>query len=161
MKKDNKGFSLIEVLVVLAIMGLLVGASINVWYYFKQADVKQASKMVNTMLEYTRTNTMSVNASWEMKIEKDISDGIYYVTVYRDGELWRKHDLGKRITVYTVKGSAETEITSSSPASITFKMDTGGVKECGDVEAYRIKCEDKVVDVKIVQLTGAHYVEYQ
>lgn len=161
MKKDNKGFSLIELLIVLAIMGLLAGTTINVWYYFRQADVKQASKLIDTMLEYTRTNTMSINASWEMKIEKDITDDTYYVTVYRNGDLWRKNELGKRITVYTVKGSSETEITTSTPTSITFKMDTGGIKECGGVEAYRIKSGDKVVDVKLVSLTGAHYVESQ
>ncbi len=161
MKKDNKGFSLIELLIVLAIMGLLVGTTVNVWYYFRQADVKQASKLINTMLEYTRTNTMSINANWEMKIEKDITDDTYYVTVYRNGNLWRKNELGKRISIYTVKGSAETEITSSVSASITFKMDTGGIKECGGAEAYRIKSGDKVVDVKLVPLTGAHYVEYQ
>lgn len=161
MKKDNKGFSLIELLIVLAIMGLLVGTTVNVWYYFRQADVKQASKLINTMLEYTRTNTMSINANWEMKIEKDITDDTYYVTVYRNGNLWRKNELGKRISIYTVKGSAETEITSSVSASITFKMDTGGIKECGGAEAYRIKSGDKVVDVKFVPLTGAHYVEYQ
>ncbi len=161
MKKDNKGFSLIELLIVLAIMGLLVGTTVNVWYYFRQADVKQASKLINTMLEYTRTNTMSINANWEMKIEKDITDDTYYVTVYRNGNLWRKNELGKRISIYTVKGSAETEITSSVSVSITFKMDTGGIKECGGAEAYRIKSGDKVVDVKLVPLTGAHYVEYQ
>ena len=161
MKKDNKGFSLLELLIVLAIMGLLITTTINAWYYFRQADVKQASKLINTMLEYTRTNTMSVNASWEMKIEKDVTDDTYYVTVYRDGELWRKNELGKRITVYMVKGSTETEITTSLSASITFKMDTGGIKDCDGVEAYRIKSGDKMADVKLVTLTGAHYVQEQ
>jgi len=171
--KGNKGFTLIEVLVVVAIMGLLAAASVNVYYYLRQADVKQSSKVVNTMLEYTRTNTMSINASWEMRIEKD-TNGMYYATVYRNDKQWRKKELGKRIKIYTVTNtSAEIEITSGTSPYITFKSDTGGVKEYGtasgsekvannsdELNGYRIKCGDKTVDVEIVPLTGAHYVEY-
>ncbi len=172
--KENKGFTLIEVLVVVAIMGLLAAASVNIYYYLKQADVKQASKVVNTMLEYTRTNTMSINASWEMRIEKD-ANGMYYATVYRNDKLWKKNELGNRVKIYTItNSSAEVEITSGSSPYIIFKSDTGGVKEYGtasgsdkvanssdELNGYRIKSGDKTVNVEIVPLTGAHYVEYE
>lgn len=55
----NKGFSLIELIVVIAIMGVLIGGSINMIAYIQLGNVKKCANMINTHIGEVRADALS------------------------------------------------------------------------------------------------------
>lgn len=81
-KENNRGFSLIEIIVVLAIMGLAVAGSVSLYSSLSRAKVNSATNYIDSQLSLTRTNSLSKKGYWMFEISVD--DGVYYATVFRD-----------------------------------------------------------------------------
>lgn len=58
-KKDNKGMSLVEILIVLAVIGILAGTSFVMFGHIRHANVKKAVETIDTELDRQRAFTMS------------------------------------------------------------------------------------------------------
>lgn len=76
MKKDQRGFSMVELVVVIAIIGVLVGASVSLLGYLRYANNQKAVETVSDMLNRMRITSMSRQGPQYLYIYR-LSDGYY------------------------------------------------------------------------------------
>lgn len=130
-KQKNAGMSLVEILVVFAIVGLLIGVGVGAWAVLKSADVSKSSKNISSYYEKLKSTTMSKTGDWNMKITRDDND-MYYVAMYNGNVMsGEKAELGKYIDIYfkDENDGSLNKITKDSPLIIKLKASTGGVSE--------------------------------
>ena len=77
--KDNKGFSLVELIVVIAIMSILTGVSVLSIRSATGTYVKQCTANIESQINNTRHMTMAKNKV-KLKIYVD-SNGVYTVKI--------------------------------------------------------------------------------
>ncbi len=58
-RNNNKGFSMVELIVTIAIMAILTGSFVSAAGYLKYANAKAGAKKVNTQLSELRIDSMS------------------------------------------------------------------------------------------------------
>lgn len=76
MKKDHRGFSLVELIIVIAIAGILVGASTTMMGHIRYANAKKAVETVSDMLDRQRINSMTRQGTQYLYIYR-LNDGYY------------------------------------------------------------------------------------
>lgn len=98
MKKNNKGFSMIELIIVIAILGILTGMSTLSINYLKLANTRSAAKKIDSTLSKLKIDTMSKN-------ERP------YLYVYNDG--------GKYYMLYSTKDTlSDAKVNSASGGTV-------------------------------------------
>lgn len=131
-KFNNSGFTLIELIVVIAIMAALVGmSSIGIGLAFSQ-DANRCATTLNDALTEARMYTMSKQGEYSLVISKDSSD-MYVAKILREppgggtSSVEAEYDLegeSKKIESITVSG---TLISSSDEVIIVFDRTKGNV----------------------------------
>ncbi len=129
--KDNSGLSLVELVIVIAIMAVLTGGSVTIVAGISNARVKSCAQSIYTDLNRVKTNTMAK--------EKGTGSSDYYFGLYRsgddvilkemiNGDATLKTIAGKDVSVQYAATEGGTKTTLGS-AEITckFKRSSGGV----------------------------------
>lgn len=126
---NNKGFSLIELIVVIAIMAVLVGVASLGIYTMVSGDTKRASKTISGEISSLRSSTLAIMGNWQYEIVND--DGTYKIYTYKDGVVQDYTSLGSRIHIsYKASESAdEVEIGRGDKIIITFVQGSGKVDD--------------------------------
>ena len=138
--KDNKGFSLVELIVVIAIMSILTGVSVLSIRSATGTYVKQCTANIESQINNTRHMTMAKNKV-KLKIYVD-SNGVYYadMEVYASDssttpESTTTTKVGKSsVDVYftTDTSMADTsfkKVDSTNPIIIEFDRSSGALKD--------------------------------
>lgn len=136
---NNKGFSLIELIVVLAIMVVLVAMVFASSSILDGSYVKDAERAVTDYVAMARSKSMSVAAkSWYITVTQE--DGEYVIKLYKETEegegedqekvtqLMESEKLGSKVTMSYGKDT-KTTITSANELKMYFDASTGKVKE--------------------------------
>lgn len=76
MKKDQRGFSLVELIVVIAIIGVLAGGTVTLISHIQYANTQRAVQAVSDMLNRTRITSMSRQGPQYLYIYR-LDDGYY------------------------------------------------------------------------------------
>lgn len=76
MKRNQKGFSLIEIIIAIALVGILAGVSVSMINHVHYANTKKTVEAVDSALDKQQANTMSKVDKPYMYIYK-LSDGYY------------------------------------------------------------------------------------
>lgn len=130
-KLNNKGATLIEMIVVVAIMAVMISGAIIAFTVLNSGNVKNASRTSKSLLEKTRTNTMSVVAEeWAFVIEKKEETHIAYVSKkVKDAEPTRleETDIGFKVNDVLIMDGVETSIEEDDVLKIIFDKSTGSV----------------------------------
>lgn len=84
MKRDNRGFSMVEVIVVIAIIGILAGISVTMYNQVTYANTKKTVEAVSDMLDRQRITSMSRKETQYLYIYH-LNDGYYMKTLTSDG----------------------------------------------------------------------------
>ncbi len=74
--RNNKGFSFVELIITIAVMGLLAGASVGFFSYIRFANTTKAVKAVEEAINKLQMNNMSKANAETLYIYK-LSDGYY------------------------------------------------------------------------------------
>lgn len=99
-KKNNGGFSLVELIVVIAISVVLIGAATISIRSVMGVEVKQCARNIESIINKTRVTTMGKDSA-VLEIYKDASDGAYYYKTTINGTVSDPSKIGKnRIDVY-------------------------------------------------------------
>ncbi len=77
--RDNRGFSLVEVMVAIAIIGVLVGASTLSINMISRANVEKGMQLVESTMGKLQTECTSKSKPTYMYIYQDTSDKDYYM----------------------------------------------------------------------------------
>ena len=80
----KKGFSLVELIVVMAILGLLMGGTLITYFTVSSNNVKKAGGFIDDALAECRSSAMSIAAeSWKVVITKECVSGNEAPAIYR------------------------------------------------------------------------------
>lgn len=165
----NKGFSIVEIIIVIALMAVVSGVfvlSLNVQY---SASTNKCAEQINSLLEKTRITTMSKKDIHYLVIYQDTNDH-YYASITKDVLAPTEPvDLGSaRIAIfYDIKDDitgavTEYEVSTSNPLTITFDQSSGSFVEYAPnqyVDRISIKGSKDGDAVTLSSSTGRHYVE--
>lgn len=163
LKSNQKGFSLIEMIVVIAIIGILSGIALRMIGYLKVANTEKTVQMITKMLNKEQTIAMSKMGTTHLYVYK--IDGEFYMT-FSDQDLYSfnstvmKKDSagfgsGLKISYNTIGsgGTTTTEVTGMNFLKITYKRD-------GSINGSKTNCNEIIVEgstttkMKLVYATG-------
>lgn len=155
-KLNNKGFTLVELIVVIAILGVLAGA---MSYSINQIFSNRIRKFANeydAMLTRCRVETLCGSpAPTKVKLWLD-ADGHYYAALYQKGEETEREKLGdSNVTCTYTAGAVSGTIDASHDLDLAFDRSTGALDS-----HYPQVTEIDISGVKItvVPSTGYHKV---
>ena len=130
-KKNNGGFSLVELIVVIAISVVLIGAATISIRSVMGVEVKQCARNIESIINKTRVTTMGKDSA-VLEIYKDASDGAYYYKTTINGTVSAPSKIGKsRIDVYySMKDdySDKTQLNGSDSIVLQFDRSSGAQK---------------------------------
>ena len=129
-KSNNLGFSLIEVIIIMAIILTATGLSAGGLTYMYRARSLKAAKIVDSMISQSKVNAMSSRRN-QLELSYDADKQCYIC------ELISKHDDNDVVYEHNEFGNQHLEIiaggvnlqTAGGTLVLSFNMDTGAVKE--------------------------------
>lgn len=128
---DNSGFSLIELIVVIAVMAIAASGMIYGMYLLRSGDAKKAVRTVAGQISAHRSNTLARAGKWQLELVQ--SDGRYELYSFQNGECQEQEKLGNRIKVYysdsETASAAESLLKDDERLVITFVQSSGKVAD--------------------------------
>ena len=70
LKRNRNGFSMVEIIIVIAVMGLLASSAFSLTNYLKYADVQKALKTIEDQINKLQVTSMSKKDKQEIRIYK-------------------------------------------------------------------------------------------
>ncbi len=142
-RHDNRGFSLVELIVIVLIIGVLSGGGIAAVSSIYYADAERAAKKVVNLMNTARSLAMSSDGNSSeyimMKISQDANGNYIGAICYCDGsgnEITTKEPVSsEKISSYRVditvgqKGAAGKAVDATHPLEYTFKKASGGINQ--------------------------------
>lgn len=162
--KQNKGVTLVEILIVVAILAIMTGAAgIGISLLYSK-DAESCAKTINTMLESARMTSLAKNGTYFFSLdtesrECEVEPGV------------KKEELPSRVTL-TLSSEGSYDFSANKKIEIEFDKSTGKVKrlsaDAADVDiktvnVIRMHAESsngKKATVVLVTATGKHFIEY-
>ena len=114
MKKDNRGVTLVELVIAIAIMGILVGFFVVGTGYINNSVAKGAANSIKTGIGQTRVKTMGQKET--------------YLYIYKDGQSYMMETVNKGSKTGDPITTEKKEKIAKSKATVSFKINknTGG-----------------------------------
>lgn len=134
-KLNNKGFTLVELIIVMAIMGIMVAVATVTVTMLDSSYVEDAERGIKDYISMGRTKSMSVVAKeWYVAIGKE--DGDYYAYLYKvteadDGtdktSLIEKKELGAKVSISYGNEKESKMLIGTSKLQMYFNPQTGKI----------------------------------
>lgn len=163
-KNDNKGFSMVELIITIAIMAILTGSFVGAAGYLKYANAKAGAKKINTELSELRIDSMSKMNTPYMYLYN--IDGTTYMKVVTGDRADKAKENGLLDKNTTKIGNSQvtvscdgTKITDGQTVTITMDKSTGAfLSSPQKIEVASVDGKNSYV-IKLVKSTGRHYIE--
>lgn len=138
---SNKGFSIIEVIVVVAIMTVMIGAVSITYTAVKKTNVTKASRTIDDLLTTCREKAMTNSAKeWKVVIDGSTARIIKVDSEGNEIEI-ESETLPSNVKVYVSEDGINNYEASVSPISISFKLLSGEVGSVYNNDGITIKGE--------------------
>lgn len=163
MHKNNKGFSTIELIAVIAILAILTAGTLVIFHQIGYANTMKAAKLIDSELSKVRIETMS-------REEKQ------YLYLYNiDGTVYRKAStkanpseaglnaasgtaFSKNISlIYKLEGAGETGLNNGANLCISFDRSSGNFDT--SYEFIRLVSANHSSTIAFTKETGRHEIE--
>lgn len=184
--QDQRGFSLVELIIVMGIMGIFAGAIAGTMGYLNSGRTKKASNKLDTKLDYIQSETMTKEGNTYLYIYVK-SDGVYTCILNEKtsgtaGGFQSRSDLNNYSGLADVEGKlcdSKVEIISSKSGSsgssltldtnnmlkIGYSKSTGAFTYSNDGDPVHTDFYDNIeltgketFKIKLVQKTGKHFI---
>ena len=129
MKKNNKGFTLLELIVIIAILAVVVGLAVVSLSPILSTAAKQAAVTAKSKIYQCKTDCLAKDADKTCLVLSN--DEGYLVATYYEGDLTTElssEKLTNRKAILTYGG---TELSEGQKLFINFNKSTGSVKRFG------------------------------
>lgn len=127
--KNNKGFSLLELIITITILAVVTSASFVGFGYLFKTNVKNTVKKINTSLHKTQNYTTSKSSGGRdigMRLTVDSSGN--YCVQYIGVPEQKNQTIGKsNLTLKCYKTDGSVTTVGSTPVDIYFDRSTGGL----------------------------------
>lgn len=163
-KKDNRGMSLIEIIIVIALMSVIAGVSGYGLSLISNKPVEECTKKVEMILNRNRTNSMGKADAWVEFYTNDKGLVVYeehlMSRVGGDEQVSAPVVIGAKDVTLKITYSDGSSVTldgpSQGPCKVGFSRDSGAVKEIDGKKCLQIEvCKGSYVKtIELVQLTG-------
>lgn len=143
LKKDNRGLSLIELIVVVAIMGILLAGGINYLGLLSSHSAKETATKLKSAMTEARTEAMSKSQA-SLRIYEDGSE--YYAELTVNGKIQSPVQIGNsRVEVTYERVATVEENLPVDGLVIEFDRDTGAFKPVDVLEGKNVYCRKIIV----------------
>ena len=128
--KKNDGFTLIELIVVILILGIMTGLGTIGFAYYHTLSSKSNLETLGTAFDTARYSTMvSKEGVVELRIENDGT--YYYARIFENSIISKEYKIGSsKYTLVLVTDSGTYQIVNNSIMTITFKKSDGSFSTC-------------------------------
>lgn len=168
---SDRGFSVIEVIVVVAIMSVMIGVISITYTVVKKANVTKAAKAIDNLLTTCREKAMTNSAKeWKVVIDGDSAVIIKVDSEGNESEV-ASETIPSNVDVYVIADDGVSQYyASDNPISISFKLLSGEVSsvyttgvtikgsgtQCQIVSDYKNKKHSTII---LYYATGKHTVD--
>lgn len=162
-REKNRGYSLVELIVVVLILGVLAGAAGGAISFMRSMDTSATAQELLSLLERTRLQTLAAEEGENVTLQLYAKNGKYYARILQGGDEVLQEQLkgtGLTITVARSHGIPPEEIVvreGIAPVSFRYEKKNGAFDSTYD----RIYLEggSRQATLVLVTKTGRCYIE--
>lgn len=158
--RSREGFSLVELIIVIAIMGTLVGLTAYGFGYMKLADAKGLANGINSGLSELKSESMAKNEPVYMHLFE--RDGSYFL-YYSDNSACDTDEDGKNLGSSQMSIKLDgTELGAGGTKSFHIRKKDGAFEAVGGEEPpseIEVSSDSYLYKIVLVKDTGRHYIE--
>ena len=173
--KNNQGVTLIELIIVIAIAGILAGGSIFGARMLGIGSAKRYVNRINSMLDYVQMENMTKNKTHYLIIREE--NGSYIMEVKAGSQATspiisrEELKLVRGEITYQKKNDGTTFLVSSTPVpgrdistklEVCFQKDTGGIAlntQNEIITRVEVTSAGSSYTIYLVEATGKHYID--
>lgn len=162
-KKDNRGYSLVELIVVVLILGVLAGAMGGTIAFMRSMDASSTARELLSLLERTRLQTIAAEEGEAVSLQLYAEGGKYCARIVQGGETTTEEQLigtGLKVTVVRSHTEPPEEIVlGEGIAPITFRYEKSNGAFNSTYDRIVLDGGTKSVTLVLVRKTGRCYIE--
>lgn len=162
-QRNNRGYSLIELIVVVLILGVLAGAVGGTISFMRSMDASSTARELLALLERTRLQTIAAEEGEGVSLQLYAEGGKYCARIVQGGETVTEEQLiGTGLTVTVVRSHTmppEEIVLREGIAPITFRYKKENGAFDSTYDRIRLEGGNKSVTLVLVTKTGRCYIE--
>ncbi len=156
---NTKGFTLIEIIIVTAIIAVLSSVFISTFSQISSSQAKKSASDISGLLSYARVKSISGEIDVKFVINQN-NDG-YFGTVFSNGKASKEEKIAQSgaIISYTNTSNAVTHITNNSQLTVSYDL-AGSLSAPQDLQSININFDNIEYKISITPETGYHEIVY-
>lgn len=165
--KNNKGFSFVEVIIVIAILAIVSGGAIVSFRSITNARVLKCAREIDAKLSSCRLDNMSMEKRTYLIIHRG-TDGAYYLRTAEspgvDLSTDKGEKIGSKVLSISTMGASPVLLNGTNRIVLSYKKGTGALEipaGYGDFESIIVSESGRKCTITFAKLTGKHTLKQE